>query len=208
MHYSGTELIDPFKVLEWAGLQSGWHVADLGCGSLGHFVFPAAQMVGGSGRVYAVDIQKIVLQTIERIAKQNQHWNVIPVWSDIDVPHAAQIPSGSLDLTLLANNLFFSSNRAGFAEEATRLTKPGGCVIVIEWQKEQTPIGPAIEHRLDMDESRTVFARPELRLLGSFDAGDHHYALLFERESSSDGGVRVVSHSPPVFLTGSSMRVT
>ena len=68
MRHSGNELINPFKVLERAGLQSGWSVADLGCGALGHFVFPAAQLVGGNGKVYAVDIQKTALKAIEKTA--------------------------------------------------------------------------------------------------------------------------------------------
>ncbi len=198
MHHTGAALIDPFEILEWVGLESGWHVADLGCGSLGHFVFPAAQMVGGGGRVYAVDVQKIVLQTIERIAKWEQRWNVIPVWSDIDVPHAARIPNASVDLTLLANNFSLSFHRPGMAEEITRLTKPGGYLIVIEWQKERTAIGPAMEHRVSVEEVMDAFARPDFHLLGSLDASDHHYALLFEREPLS-GDTRVISHSSPSF---------
>lgn len=68
MRYSGKELINPFKVLECAGLRKGSHIADLGCGALGHFVFSAAQMTGGEGRVYAVDIDKTALKAIERAA--------------------------------------------------------------------------------------------------------------------------------------------
>ncbi len=195
MHHSGLELINPFKVLERAGVQPGWWVADLGCGSIGHFVFPTAQMVGGEGRVYAVDIQKTVLKNIERIAKQEQAWNVQTVWSDIDVLNATRIPARSLDLTLVADNLYLSQNRAGLMAEAFRLTKHGGRLLIIEWKKEKTLLGPPVERRMSEEEARVAADHPELRFVEAFDAGDHHYGLLYER-ARSEQEARVVALSP------------
>jgi ubiquinone/menaquinone biosynthesis C-methylase UbiE len=196
MRHSGNELINPFKVLERAGLQPGARVADLGCGSLGHFVFSAAQMVGGNGIVYAVDIQKTALRTVEKFAKQEQFWNVIPVWSDIEVVGAARIPPGTLDLTIIANNLYLCQNRQGLLEEAMRLTKPGGRLLFIEWKKERTPIGPDQDRRLGVDEAKRLLMHPDLRLLQSFEAGEYHYALLFEKRlGEMQAEVLSVSHS-------------
>jgi len=182
MLHSGTELINPFKALERAGIRQDWFVADLGCGSLGHFVFPAAQFVGGNGKVYAVDIQKIVLHAIEKKSKAEQYFNIVPVWSDIEVLNGARIPSGSLDLTLIVNNLFLSKNREGLANEALRLTKPGGRILVIEWKKDQLLLGPAETHRLAPSEAKQYFMVPELDLTDQFDAGDYHYALLYQKK--------------------------
>ena len=178
----GTELINPFKVLERIALQRGQFVADLGCGSLGHFVFPAAQLVGGDGRVYAVDIQKTALHAIERAAKHDQYWNVYPVWSDIEVMHATRIADASLDATLVVNNLFLSTNRAGLVAEAIRLTKPGGVILFIEWEKGKTVIGPPDTQRLSADLARTYFADDCLEEVDAFSAGDCHYALVFRRK--------------------------
>ncbi len=181
MRHSGNELINPFKTLEHAGLQVGMTVADLGCGALGHFVFPAAQMVGGDGRVYAVDIDKTALRAIERSARFDQYWNVVPIWSDIEVVHATHIPNGTCDLTIVANNLYLSQNRAGLVAEAMRLTKPGGRILVIEWKPGRMPIGPPPENRMAPQEARRYFADPELELLGGFEPGDSHYALVYRK---------------------------
>lgn len=186
MHHSGTELINPFKVLEHVGIRQGWHVADLGCGALGHFVFPAAQLVGGTGKVYAVDIQKAALQAIEKTAKQEQFWNVHPVWSDIDVTGAARIPPASLDLVIVANNFFLSQNRGGLVNESVRLTKPGGFVLIIEWKKERSPIGPAFENRLAPEEIKKEMMHSDLHFKELFDAGDSHFALLFQLPPRGD----------------------
>ncbi len=181
MHHSGNELINPFKVLERAGLRKGFFVADLGCGALGHFVFPAAQMTGGEGRVYAVDIDKTALKAIERTARFDQYWNVMPIWSDIDVLNAAHIPSHSIDLTILANNLYLSANREGMVAEAKRLTKPGGAILVIEWKAEEMPLGPSLERRLAIEDAKRCFVDEELTLTDEFDAGDAHYALVYSK---------------------------
>jgi len=181
MIHSGNELINPWKTLERAGLERGMLVADLGCGSLGHFVFPAAQMVGGDGRVYAVDIDKAALKRIEHTAKQEQFWNVIPIWGDIEVQNAIRIHDASLDLTIVANNLYLSSNRDGLVAEAVRLTKPGGHILLIEWLACETVIGPPEHKRLAPDQAKDILLCPDLTLVDEFQPGDCHYALVYKR---------------------------
>lgn len=180
---TGVQLLDPDALLHRAGVEPGWHVADLGCGSLGHFVFPAARVVGADGRVYAVDIQKGALQMIERIARREQIWNVYPVWSDIEIVNAATIPTNSLNLVLIVNNFYLSKARDRIAAEATRLTKMGGKILVVDWDQTAAPLGPPIEERVHEDEVQQFFADQGCALTESFPAGDHHYGLLFTRGS-------------------------
>lgn len=178
---SGTELINPFKLLERVGIREGQRVADLGCGSLGHFVFPAAQLVGGKGAVYAVDIQRHVLEHIEKQAKDLQAWNVHPVWADIDVYRATRIDEGSLDLTLLVNNLYLSQNKPQLVREMARLTRPGGRIVVVEWKTTKSPIGPPSDHRIGVEEAKKLLKSPLIELYDEFDAGEYHYGLIYLR---------------------------
>ncbi len=178
---TGTELINPFKLLERVGICKGWHVADLGCGATGHFVLPAAQMVGGEGKVYAVDIQRDVLEHVDRLAKREQFFNIHTVWADIDVYGATRIEPGTLDLCLLINNLYLSSNRPALIREMARLTKPGGRILVVEWKTVATPIGPSQDHRLTPEQSRNICHSPFMEYLDEIDVGHSHYGLLYER---------------------------
>lgn len=178
---SGTELINPFKVLERVGIRERMNVADLGCGALGHFVFPAAQLVGPKGHVYAVDIVRDVLEMVSRKAKEDRFDNVTGVWSDIDVYRATRIPEGELDLTLLVNNLFLSQNRPHLVKEMARLTKRGGRVVIIEWKTTATPLGPPSDRRITKEEATALMRIPEFSLMEEFEAGPHHYGLLFQR---------------------------
>ncbi len=178
---SGTELINPFKLLERVGIREGQRVADLGCGSVGHFVFPAAQLIGGDGMVFAVDIQRAVLEQIEKRAKDGQYWNVYPVWSDIDVYGATRIDSGSLDLTLLINNLYLSQNRPHLVREMARLARPGSRIVVVEWKPSASPLGPPTSDRLDKEAAKALLSSPLIKFHDDFEAGPYHYGLIYYR---------------------------
>lgn len=178
---SGTELINPFKLLERVGLRRGWHVADMGCGATGHFVLPAAQLVGPDGLVYAVDIRRDFLEHIERLARHEQFFNIKTVWADMDVFGATRIEPGTLDLCLLVNNLFLSQNRPALIREMSRLTKPGGRILVVEWKAVATAVGPPTERRLTPEQSQAICQTPYMELLDEIDVGHSHYGLLYER---------------------------
>ncbi|MCC7357751.1 class I SAM-dependent methyltransferase [Candidatus Uhrbacteria bacterium] len=178
---SGTELINPFKLLERVGIREGQKIADMGCGSLGHFVFPAAQLVGPKGMVFAVDIQRSALEYIERRAKEGQFFNVHPVWSDMDVYRATRIDEGSLDITLLINNFYLSSNRSQMLREMARLTRPQGWIVVVEWKPIASPLGPPVDHRIDQEQVKREMRSPLIEYHDAFDVGMYHYGLIFSR---------------------------
>ncbi len=178
---TGTRLLNPVKLLERSGVRAGQRVADLGCGALGHFVFPAAHMVGGYGVVYAVDIQPAVLEHIGQLARAEQLWNIYPVWADIDVYDCVRIEAGSLDMTLLINNLFLSQDRMQLVREMARLTKPHGRIMVIEWKTISTPIGPPMEQRIDPEAAKHILHSPLFTLIEEFEAGEYHYGLIYLR---------------------------
>lgn len=178
---ASTDILNPFKILERLKIRRGSWVADLGCGSTGHFVFPAAQMVGADGKVFAVDIRKVALQAVEKAAKHEHFWNIETVWSDIEVLGAARIPEASLDLTLVVDNLYMADNRDGLVQEAWRLTKPGGVLICIEWRQGRALLGPSDDRRLPQEEADRYWQRYGWQPVEVFEAGQFHYALVYQR---------------------------
>lgn len=195
MRHGGTGLLDPYALLERVGVLPGWVIADLGCGSLGHFVFPAAYLVGSSGRVYALDVQRAAIRLIEREARAHQYWHVHPVWADIEGRRDV-LPSQTADLTLIINALYLARERERWAERAWRITKPGGRLLVVDWHPEARPLGPPLEDRLHPHALRSLFeARGWLTELDIHDAGDHHYGFVFRRpEEDLSASVEFISH--------------
>lgn len=177
----GNKLIDPVMVLQKAGLQEKMQVADLGCGAVGHYVFPAARMVGKDGRVYAVDIIKSVLENIEKRANLENLGNIITVWSDLERYGATKIVSNSLDADFLLNTLFQTKDRAGVLKEAARLLKVGGKLVVVDWLLTDAPFGPPVEGRVNHSLVEAEADKLGLRLMSRFSAGKYHYGLVFEK---------------------------
>lgn len=180
-HLTGTELINAFSLLEKVELEAGQRIADLGCGALGHFVFPAAKLVGQRGVVFAVDIQRQVLEQVDRLAKQDQIFNIKPVWADIEKFRAAAIQDGSLDMALLINNLFLIKDLERARKEMARLTKAGGRLIVVDWKTSDTPLGPPLNLRVSREKAKKIFSGQLFKFLQEFEPGQYHYGLIFER---------------------------
>ena len=180
--HGGNELIDARKLLTRAGIKQGDIVAELACGATGHFVFPAAHMVGSTGRVYAVDILKPVLEAILSRAKLEGVDNVETVWTDLEKPGAMKIADGSADLTLLINDLSQIPARATVLSEAARITKSGGTLLVGDWKQTASPFGPPTERRLNPAIVRQLSQEAGFEYSEEFEAGPYHFGLIFRKK--------------------------
>lgn len=178
MQTSG-ELINAQQLFRDIGIEQGMHLADLGCGNNGAFLFIASRLVGDSGRVYAVDIMKPVLERMRSIAQAEHAGNVMTVWSDLEIFGATKIPQNSLDRALLINVLFQSKKKGSIIKEAARLLKHGGRLLVVDWKKSAAPLGPALTSRVDREELIDIAKASGFELLNEFEAGKYHFALIF-----------------------------
>ena len=175
----GNKLLDVNVILSKAKIGPKMKIADLGCGTTGHFVFPAAKMVGKEGIVYAVDILKTVLESIDRRARVDNFTNVKTIWSDLEIFNATNIESGSLDLVLIMNTLHLSQKRAEVLREARRLLKKKGKLVIVEWKNTVSPFGPPPEVRVNYDNLIIAAERMGLKLEEEFFAGHYHFGLIF-----------------------------
>ena len=175
----GNALIDPQVIIQKAGIAERMHVGDLGCGGTGHFVFPVAASIGKNGIVYAVDILKNNLATIERRAQQENLQQVRTVWSNLEIFKATKIETGSLDVSLLINILYQSDQRAEIIREAVRLTKQQGRVVIVDWNTIAAPFGPTVTERLNKENLKKIGERLGLELVEEFAAGEYHFGMVF-----------------------------
>jgi ubiquinone/menaquinone biosynthesis C-methylase UbiE len=177
----GSALLDAGALLKKAGVAEKMKVADFGSGAYGHFVFPAAQMVGKDGTVYAVDILRPALEAISKKARQENMPNIITIWSDLEVFKATKIDAESVDVGLLINNLYLSRKRGEILRECVRMIKKGGRLLVVEWEETSSPFGPPPQERVKIDLLRTAGEKLGLRVNESFSAGQFHYAIIFTK---------------------------
>ncbi len=78
------EVLPAKEILKTVGIKEADVVADIGCG-IGFFTFPLSEAVGEEGIVYALDIEKEMLDDVEAGMLERNIKNVRPV-CDTGVP--------------------------------------------------------------------------------------------------------------------------
>ncbi len=174
---SKSELLDPAAILAHANVTLNMRVADLCCGGAGQFVFPMSRMVGENGVVYAVDILKPVLNSVDSRAKIEGEINITTVWSDLERYGATKIENESLDVITFVND----EPNIAMLKEATRLLKPGGVLLIVDWNTVGAPFGPPPEKRVSPSEYKETIPPLGYTLKEQFIAGPYHYGLVFHR---------------------------
>lgn len=176
---SNNQLLNPFIILEGLGVSAGKTVADFGCGGVGYFVFAAAELVGDKGKVYAVDILKANLESVQKKIRQDNIYNIQTVWSNLEVFGGTKIPERSVDIGMLINVLFQTTKHKEVLKEANRLMKKGGTLAIIDWKSHAMPFGPPSGHRLNKDTIINLATVSGFRVASQFEAGKYHYGLKF-----------------------------
>lgn len=177
----GLKFLNKDEVLSKVGLKQGMNVACLGCGNLGHFILPAAELVGKEGKAYAVDIQPSVLDSVRHFATLKLLTNLKTVRANLEKVGSTDIPADSLDVAYLVNVLFQNKKHAEIIKEATRLMKTGGKLVVVDWKKIGVPFGPLVEIRLDPAEVIKYATDLNLRLVLQTEFGQYFWGLIFEK---------------------------
>jgi ubiquinone/menaquinone biosynthesis C-methylase UbiE len=107
------------NILKEVGIEPGFHILDYGCGP-GSYIAAAAELVGPSGKIYALDIHPLAVQSVQSIASKRQLTNVETIRSD----HKTGLPDDSVDVVLLYDVLHALSDPNGVLEELHRVLKP------------------------------------------------------------------------------------
>ena len=105
----------PRKTLLRLGLGRGMVFADLGCG-YGTFSLAGSRIVGKSGKVYAIDVDRKVITRLRRRASEN----LVPILGDISRPERIPVPAHSMDFCLLANVIHGAKDRVGLLKGVRR----------------------------------------------------------------------------------------
>ncbi len=169
---------DPASNLAKLGLSEGQKVVDLGAGS-GFYTLESAKRVGASGRVYAVDVQKDLLERLRAMGANQGSHNIEVVWGNVEKIGGTKLREGIADRVIASNILFQLEKTDEFALEVKRLLKPWGKLLIVDWT-EVSVLGP--KNFFPSMKAQTLFEKIGFKLETSFNAGDHHYGLVFIKQ--------------------------
>lgn len=177
----GVEALDPKVILlKYDLIKPGDTVIDLGCGNMPYFSLQAARMAGQEGKIYLVDVQKSVLSAAESHVKMAGFKNVIPVWSDLEMIGATDIPVGTGNIAFIVNVLFQSKKQKEILDETARLLAPGGKLLIIDYKPESATFAP--KDHVSKEGIIDSGAQVGLVLEHDFEAGPKHWGLIFAKK--------------------------
>ncbi len=174
------QFVNPDIVASHFHLHDGDKVADFGAGT-GFYLKALGTAVGKSGRVYACEIQKNLVESLARKAQELHLMNVEPIWCDLETQGGTKLRDGILDAGILVNTLFQIEDKVTALTEIARTIRSGGKFFIIDWSESFGGIGPHPLHVVTESIAKELATAHGFTYERSFPAGDHHYGLAFRR---------------------------
>ncbi len=165
----------PHEVVMALALAPGERIADIGAGS-GYFSLRFAQHVGPTGRVFAVDIgPDMILHLNQRIRDEGLD-NVRTI---LALPDDPLLPDASVNRVFICDTWHHISDHPHYLGVLKKVLKPGGQVVVIDFQKKDTPVGAPMEMRVAREDVVREFERHGFRLAKEHTFLPYQYFLVF-----------------------------
>jgi SAM-dependent methyltransferase len=134
----------PDQVMDSLQIAEGSVAADLGAGG-GWFTIRLARRVGPNGLVYAEDIQRLMIEAIERRVQREGLTNVRTKIGTKDDPG---LPRGAIDAVLIVDAFHEMEDPVALLKNVGQALKPNGLVGIIDYRLGQGGPGPGPEERV------------------------------------------------------------
>ena len=167
------------KIVDQLDIKPNMAIADFGAGH-GFFSVAFAKKVGPSGQIFAIDILSQTLEAVRSKAKLEGLFNIKIIRGNLEKPNGSALEDESCDMVFIANVLFQVPDKPGLINEAYRVLKKNGELVVVEW-KPYIALGPQKEHRLSEEELKQLVISKGFSEPKPINAGSHHYGFVFKK---------------------------
>ena len=166
------DFLDLVRSLRWRTC------ADIGCG-IGFYTLPMAEQWRTSRRIIAVDRSTPALEELDKRVENLELRNVRIQQS---VSDRIPIEDASIDLVNLGNVYHEIRGRLNFLKEVYRILKPGGTMLLIDWDPEEDlGIGPPVASRIPKKQVLQDLEFAGFASVKEHDAFAGHYTLTAKR---------------------------
>jgi len=167
----------PDQVMDALRIAEGTTVADIGAGG-GWFTMRLARRVEPNGRVYAVDVQRLMIEAISRrIEREGLTKIVIPVLGDSDDP---KLPAdANTDAVLIVDAFHEMADPVLMLRNVARTLKPQGRIGIIDYRDGDGGPGPDAVDRVSPSVVISQAAAAGLKLVEQHTFLRYQYFLIF-----------------------------
>jgi ubiquinone/menaquinone biosynthesis C-methylase UbiE len=120
--------MQPELIMDTIGVKSGMVIGEVGAGE-GYFTFKLSERVGPEGKIYANDIKKSVLGTIEEKSQENNIENITVVHGEIEDP---LFPNNKLDMIVMMIVYHDLEKPVQFFQNIKKYLKSEANVVIID----------------------------------------------------------------------------
>jgi arsenite methyltransferase len=166
----------PQDVIKALNLKEGEVIADIGAGS-GYFTVRLARAVGEKGRIFAVDMSPDMIVHLNRRIRDLNLTNVVTILCAPDDPLLAD---ASVNRFFICDTWHHINGHAKYLALLKKMLKPGGEVIIVDFKKATTPVGPPMEIRIGREDLVREMEASGFRLATEHKILEYQYFLVFK----------------------------
>ena len=192
MHFAGAPWLtresrdreeEPAKLMKALDLKPGQTVCDLGCGN-GFYTLKLADAVGPTGNVYAVEIQKEMLDLLARRAEQEKITNYEPILGTVVDP---KLPDNKVDLILVVDVYHEMDHPVEMLAALRKSLSKTGRLVLVEFRAEDpnVPIKPL--HKMSKAQILKELPPNGFKLVDQYDDLPWQHVMFFQRDEDWKG---------------------
>ncbi len=165
---------NPESILAEMGLRTGMTFIDIGCGQ-GFFTIPAANIVGDTGKVYALDVNQT---NIDRLREKVFAAGLTNVILKTGKAEDLIICDACADIIFFGIVLHDFENPLKVLENAHGMLKQTGKLVNLDWKKEPMDVGPPLHIRFDEEKAKQLIESSGFKVQVTKKSGLYHYIII------------------------------
>jgi precorrin-6B methylase 2 len=167
----------PDLLLQAIKVRPGEYIADIGAGT-GYFSWRFAKEAGPAGKVYAVDIQKEMLDLLAQKMAVQKTSNVIGVLGTVT---NAMLPAGKLDTAIMIDVYHEFSHPWEMLQSIVAGLKPGGRVIFVEYRAEDPEVPIKRVHKMSAAQVKLEAEVHGLKWKETIETLPRQHVIIFQK---------------------------
>ncbi len=128
--------IQPEKVMDVIGVKPGMVIGEAGAGR-GYLTFKLSRRVGETGMIYANDIDRGVLQSINNRCKKENIKNIKTIVGEVEDP---LFPVNELDMVVMIRAFHDFEKKVEWLKNAKKYMKPDAILVIIDGHDNHTQL--------------------------------------------------------------------
>ncbi|HYG75072.1 MAG TPA: methyltransferase domain-containing protein [Planctomycetota bacterium] len=172
------------KLIKALNVKPGQLICDLGSGN-GFYTLKLAPLVGKEGKLLAVEIQKEMLDMLQKRAAVAEITNVECILGTLWDP---KLPEGKLDMVLMVDVYHELSHPEHILAAVRKSLKPDGRMVLVEFRMEDPKVPIKLLHKMSKAQIMKEIPPNGFKLVEEYDELPWQHVMFFQRDDSKPAG--------------------